>query len=57
MWQFDGYPGRSPASALVHLNGSVGRGSSGVDLNAIPLSVIDHIEVLRDGAAARSEDR
>ncbi len=55
--QFDGYPGRFLESALVHLNGSVGRGPSGVDLNAIPLSVIDHIEVLRDGAAARSEDR
>jgi len=32
-------------------------GSTGVDLNAIPLSVIDHVEVLRDGAAAPSEDR
>ncbi len=28
-------------------------GSSGVDLNAIPGSAIDHIEVLRDGAAAQ----
>ena len=40
-------------SALVNVNGSVGRGSTGVDLNAIPLSAIDHIEILRDGAAAQ----
>jgi iron complex outermembrane receptor protein len=44
---------RRHQSALVHLNGSVGRGSTGVDLNAIPVSAIDHIEVLRDGAAAQ----
>ena len=37
----------------MHLNGSIGRGSTGVDLNAIPVSAIDHIEVLRDGAAAQ----
>ena len=44
---------RRHQSGLVHLNGSIGRGSTGVDLNAIPLSAIDHIEVLRDGAAAQ----
>jgi iron complex outermembrane recepter protein len=44
---------RRHQSALVHLNGSVGRGSTGVDLNAIPLSAIDHIEILRDGASAQ----
>ena len=44
---------RRHQSALVHLNGSIGRGSTGVDLNAIPVSSIDHIEVLRDGAAAQ----
>jgi iron complex outermembrane receptor protein len=44
---------RRHQSALVHLNNSIGRGSTGVDLNAIPLSAIDHIEVLRDGAAAQ----
>ena len=44
---------RRHQSALVHLNGSVGRGSTGVDLNAIPTSAIDHIEILRDGAAAQ----
>jgi hypothetical protein len=31
----------------------VGRGSAGTDINAIPMSAIHHIEVLRDGAAAQ----
>jgi iron complex outermembrane receptor protein len=44
---------RRHTSALVHLNGSIGRGSTGVDLNAIPVSAIEKIEVLRDGAAAQ----
>ena len=44
---------RRHQSSLVHLNNSIGRGSTGVDLNAIPLAAIDHIEVLRDGAAAQ----
>ncbi len=44
---------RRHTSALVHLNNSVGRGSTGVDLNAIPASAIERIEVLRDGAAAQ----
>jgi len=35
------------------LNGSAGRGSTGVDLNAIPVSAIDRVAVLRDGATAR----
>ena len=43
---------RRHSSALVHLNGTTGRGSSNVDLNAIPISSIKRIEVLRDGAAA-----
>jgi iron complex outermembrane receptor protein len=44
---------RRHTSALVNLNGSVGRGSSAVDLNAIPANAIKRIEVLRDGAAAQ----
>lgn len=44
---------RRHTSALVHLNGSIGRGSTGVDLNAIPVSAIERIEILRDGAAAQ----
>ncbi|MEO7822847.1 MAG: TonB-dependent receptor [Gemmatimonadaceae bacterium] len=40
-------------TALVHVNQSVGRGSTSVDFNAIPANAIDRIEVLRDGAAAQ----
>ncbi len=40
-------------TALVNINGTVGRGSVGTDLNAIPAAAIDRIEVLRDGAAAQ----
>ncbi|HYE56218.1 MAG TPA: TonB-dependent receptor [Chitinophagaceae bacterium] len=40
-------------TALVNINGTVGRGSVGTDLNAIPLAAIERIEVLRDGAAAQ----
>ena len=44
---------RRHTSSLVHVNGSVGRGSTGVDLNAIPAGAIERVEVLRDGAAAQ----
>lgn len=44
---------RRHTSALVHVNGSIGRGSTGVDMNAIPASMIGEVEVLRDGAAAQ----
>jgi iron complex outermembrane receptor protein len=44
---------RRHASAVVNVNGTLGRGSAPVDLNAIPIAAIDHIEVLRDGAAAQ----
>ena len=44
---------RLHTSALVNINNTVGRGSVGTDLNAIPSSMIDHIEILRDGAAAQ----
>lgn len=40
-------------SALIHVNTSVGRGTAGVDMNAIPFAAIKRIEVLRDGAAAQ----
>ncbi len=40
-------------SSLLHNNGTIGRGSSGVDLNTIPLYSIERVEVLRDGAAAQ----
>jgi iron complex outermembrane receptor protein len=59
--------GLAPDHTLVLVNGSrrhqtalvntfaygTGAGSSGVDLNAIPSSAIDRIEVLRDGASAQ----
>ncbi len=44
---------RRYTSALVNNNGTVGRGTSAVDLNAIPASMIERIEILRDGAAAQ----
>lgn len=44
---------RRHGTALVHLNGTMGKGSSNVDLNAIPVAAIKRIEVLRDGAAAQ----
>ncbi len=44
---------RRHTSALLNLGGSAGRGSSAVDLNAIPANAIERIEVLRDGAAAQ----
>jgi len=44
---------RRHQSALVNVNGSVGRGSAAVDLNAIPMAAIERVEVLRDGASAQ----
>ena len=44
---------RRHSSALLNLNGTVGRGSTAVDLNMIPASSIKAIQVLRDGAAAQ----
>jgi len=44
---------RRHVGSVVAVNNSVGRGSSGTDLNAIPASAIERIEVLRDGAAAQ----
>ncbi len=44
---------RRHAASLVNINGTIGRGSSAVDLNTIPSAIIDSIEVLRDGASAQ----
>jgi iron complex outermembrane receptor protein len=44
---------RRHPSALLNINGSVGRGSAAVDLNTIPVLAIDRIEVLRDGASSQ----
>jgi len=40
-------------SAFLNTNVTQGRGSAPVDLNSIPISAIDHVEVLSDGASAR----
>jgi iron complex outermembrane receptor protein len=40
-------------TALININGTVGKGSVGTDLNSIPASAIERIEVLRDGAASQ----
>ncbi len=44
---------RRHSSALVNVNGTIGRGSSSVDMNTIPTAAIRNIEVLRDGASAQ----
>jgi iron complex outermembrane receptor protein len=44
---------RRHQSSLVNVNGTVGRGSSAVDMNTIPASAIGSVEVLRDGASAQ----
>jgi iron complex outermembrane receptor protein len=43
---------RRHTSSLVNINGTIGRGSVGTDLNVIPAASIKRIEVLREGAAA-----
>lgn len=40
-------------TSLLNQNGTVGRGQVGTDLNSIPVSSIERIEILRDGAAAQ----
>ncbi|WP_116090729.1 TonB-dependent receptor plug domain-containing protein [Sphingomonas crusticola] len=44
---------RAHTSALLNINGSVGRGAAAVDLNTVPTVALDTIEVLRDGASAQ----
>lgn len=44
---------RRHTGALLNMGGAIGRGSNPTDLNAIPISAIARIEVLRDGASAR----
>jgi iron complex outermembrane receptor protein len=41
------------SGALLLSLGQIGQGSQGIDLNTIPMSAIDHVEVLRDGASAQ----
>jgi iron complex outermembrane recepter protein len=44
---------RRHVTALLNVNGSIGRGSAAVDMNMIPSIAIGRIEVLRDGAASQ----
>jgi iron complex outermembrane receptor protein len=44
---------RRHSSSLVYIFGTRGRGNVGTDLNSIPVSAIERIEILRDGAAAQ----
>ncbi|MBL8537525.1 MAG: TonB-dependent receptor [Hyphomonadaceae bacterium] len=44
---------RRHQASLVNVNGTVGRGSSAVDMNTIPAAAIGSVEVLRDGASAQ----
>ena len=44
---------RRHKSSSLNVNGTVGAGSVGTDMNAIPTAAIKRIEVLRDGAAAQ----
>lgn len=44
---------RRHQTSFVSVFGTRGRGNSGTDLNAIPVSAIDRVEILRDGASAQ----
>lgn len=44
---------RRHQQALLNVQQTIARGSAGYDINAIPVSAIARIEVLRDGAAAQ----
>lgn len=44
---------RRHVTALLNINGSVGRGAAAVDINLIPSIALSRVEVLRDGAAAQ----
>ncbi|MDG1038035.1 MAG: TonB-dependent receptor, partial [Polaribacter sp.] len=44
---------RRHQASLINLYGTRGRGNSGTDLNAIPISAIKRIELLKDGASAQ----
>jgi iron complex outermembrane receptor protein len=44
---------RRHATSVVSLDAKIGRGTTPVDFNSIPLSAVSRIEVLRDGAGAQ----
>ena len=44
---------RRHQTAFIAVFGTRGRGNSGTDLSALPISAIDRVEILRDGASAQ----
>ena len=44
---------RRHTTANIALDGGLNQGSTGVDIDMIPVGLIDHIEILRDGASAQ----
>jgi iron complex outermembrane receptor protein len=43
---------RRHTTANIALDGGLNQGSTGVDIDMIPVGLIDYIEILRDGASA-----
>ncbi len=44
---------RRHQQALVNVQETIGKGSAGYDINAIPMTAVARVEILRDGAAAQ----
>jgi iron complex outermembrane recepter protein len=44
---------RQHQTGYVATSGTRGRGNSGTDMNGFPEAAVDHVEILRDGAAAQ----
>lgn len=44
---------RRHQQALVNVQETIGKGSAGYDINAIPITAVERVEILRDGAAAQ----
>ncbi len=44
---------RRHSTALVNVDGTFGRGAVGTDMNSIPVSAVERIEILRDAASAQ----
>lgn len=44
---------RRHTTANISLDGGLNQGATGVDVDMIPIALIDHVEILRDGAAAQ----
>ncbi|EKE84490.1 TonB-dependent receptor plug domain-containing protein [Idiomarina xiamenensis] len=44
---------RRHQQALVNVQETIGKGSAGYDINAIPMTAVERVEILREGAAAQ----